>query len=151
MPLAESVSSYRVTEEAPTTMFERVGGQRFFDDLVARFYRHVEDDPVLRPLYPDELDEPRRHLGAFLAQYWGGPPAYSEERGHPRLRQRHLRFSIGHRERDAWFAAMSAAIDELDLEPDDQAELLAYFDQAATFLINESDATGPRLGMRPTQ
>jgi hemoglobin len=130
-------------------MYERVGGQPFFDRLVERFYALVEDDPVLRPLYPQELAEPRRHLAGFLAQYWGGPPTYSEERGHPRLRQRHLRFSIGPAERDAWFAAMGAAVREEDLAPADEEEMLAYFDQAATFLINESDASGPRLGMRP--
>jgi hemoglobin len=131
------------------SMVERVGGQPWFDDLVDRFYARVDTDPILRPLYPDDLVEPKRHLAGFLAQYWGGPPRYSEERGHPRLRQRHLPFSIGRRERDAWFAAMDAAVREGDLPADDEAEMLAYFDQTATFLINESEDGALRLGMRP--
>jgi hemoglobin len=136
-----------VTE--PATLYERVGGQPWFDALVERFYRRVETDPVLRPLYPDDLTEPRRHLAAFLAQYWGGPPAYSDERGHPRLRQRHFPFDIGEPERDAWFTAMRASVLEAGLAPDDEAEVLDYFDKAATFLINRSDASGPSLGLRP--
>jgi hemoglobin len=130
-------------------MFERVGGQPWFDALVDRFYARVAGDPVLRPLYPDDLAEPKRHLAAFVAQYWGGPPTYSEERGHPRLRQRHLPFSIGHAERDAWFAAMQAAVREGGLASEDEAEMLDYFDKAATFLINQSEGGGVPLGMRP--
>jgi hemoglobin len=136
-----------VTE--PATLYERVGGQVWFDSLVERFYGRVEHDPVLRPLYPDDLAEARRHLAGFLAQYWGGPPAYSDERGHPRLRQRHFPFDIGVAERDAWFDAMRASVLEGELAPDDEAAVLDYFDQAATFLINRSDSSGPRLGLRP--
>ncbi|MDQ3810718.1 MAG: globin, partial [Chloroflexota bacterium] len=80
--------------QAPT-LFDRVGGQAFFDDLVGRFYAGVEHDPILRPLYPADLTGSRRHLAMFLGQYWGGPPAYSAERGHPRLRMRHAPFVIG--------------------------------------------------------
>ena len=68
---------------------------------------------LLRPLYPDDLSGPRRHLALFLQQYWGGPGTYSEERGHPRLRQRHVPFVISEAERDAWFTHMAAALDEV--------------------------------------
>lgn len=130
-------------------MYERVGGQPWFDALVDRFYERVEGDPVLRPMYPDDLEPGKRHLALFLAQYWGGPPTYSDERGHPRLRQRHFPFSVGVRERDAWYRAMRTAVLDGGLSTEDEAAMLDYFDKAATFMINQSDGTGPKLGLVP--
>lgn len=126
-----------MTEADNTTMFERVGGQAFFDALVERFYAGVEQDPVLRPLYPDDLGESKRHLALFLGQYWGGPADYSAERGHPRLRQRHFPFEIGTAERDAWYRHMAAAVRAAHLAPDDEDQMLTYFAMAATHLINQ--------------
>ena len=118
------------------TLYERVGGQPFFDALVERFYAGVESDPLLRRLYPADLTEPRRHLALFLAQYWGGPHTYSDERGHPRLRMRHFRFRIGQAERDAWLAHMRAAVERSPAAADDRNALRGYFELAATSLIN---------------
>jgi hemoglobin len=111
-------------------------GEQWFADLVDRFYDRVADDDVLRPLYPDDLAPPRAHLTGFLVQYWGGPTDYSDERGHPRLRQRHMPFSIGRRERDAWYEHMVASVREGGLAPEVEEQVLAYFDNAATHLIN---------------
>ncbi len=119
------------------SMYARVGGEAWFVALVERFYAGVAIDPVLRPLYPDDLSEARAHLAGFLVQYWGGPMTYSEQRGHPRLRMRHVRFAIGLAERDAWFGHMAAAVAAGGLEPDDEAAFLNYFDMAATSLINQ--------------
>jgi len=89
-------------------------------------------------MYPDDdLTEAKAHLTGFLIQYWGGPATYSEQRGHPRLRMRHAPFVIGPVERDAWYQAMSAAVRAGGLEPDDEATFLAYFDMAATAMINQ--------------
>ncbi len=118
------------------TLYERVGGDAFFISLVDRFYAGIEDEPVVRALYPDDLEAPRRHLALFLIQYWGGPRAYSEERGHPRLRMRHFPFPIGQRERDAWLRHMLAAVEKSPASPDDLEALSAYFETAATSLIN---------------
>ena len=93
------------------SVYEVVGGERFFVALVDRFYDGVEHDELLRPLYPDDLTDSRRYLAGFLAQYWGGPPDYSQERGHPRPRMRHLPFAIGEAERDAWLHHMLAALE----------------------------------------
>jgi hemoglobin len=121
-------------------LFEAVGGQPFFDELVGRFYRGVEADPVLRPLYPDDLTDSARHLALFLGQYWGGPTTYSDERGHPRLRMRHAPFVIGATERDAWLRHMAAALDSLvherDVHPAIEARMLDYFGMAADGMIN---------------
>jgi hemoglobin len=121
------------------SVHDLVGGD-FFVELVDRFYAGVAADLLLRPLYPDDLTDSKRHLALFLQQYWGGPGTYSEERGHPRLRQRHHPFVISEAERDAWLRHMAAALDSLaverGLDPAVEARLLDYFAQTADFLVN---------------
>lgn len=118
------------------TLFDEVGGQAFFDALVDRFYVHVEADAALRALYPDDLGPGKRALALFLGQYWGGPTTYSDEKGHPRLRMRHVGFRITGVEREAWLAAMTSAVREAGVEAEVEARLLEYFDMAATHMIN---------------
>ena len=118
-------------------MYEKVGGTPWFEALTARFYEAVADDPVLRPLYPDpDLEAARARLCGFLVQYWGGPDDYSAQRGHPRLRMRHVNFPIGAAEREAWFRHMSDAVRAAELEPADELEMLQYFANAAMHLTN---------------
>jgi hemoglobin len=124
--------------EPEQTAFERWGGQRFFTALIERFYAGVSTDPLLRPLYPPDLTESKAHLALFLAQYWGGPRTYSEQRGHPRLRMRHARFVIGEAQADAWLRHMTDAVHEAGLAPADQEDLLDYLSMAARSLINSS-------------
>jgi len=123
--------------DATLTVYDRVGGMPFFEHLVDRFYQGVAADPVLRPVYPErDLTGARHRLTLFLAQYWGGPRAYDEERGHPRLRMRHFPFAIGPAERDRWLVHMRAAIADL-APPTDVAEALdRYFDNAAEAMRN---------------
>ena len=118
-------------------MYEVVGGQAFFDALARRFYERVAADPVLRPLYPDDLEPGERHLALFLGQYWGGPTTYSDARGHPRLRMRHAPFRIGAAERDAWYDAMAASVRDAGLDAEIEGRLLAYFEMAAGHLVND--------------
>jgi hemoglobin len=118
------------------TLYQRVGGDAFFTDLVDRFYASVAEDPVLRPLYPTDLAPSRHWLTEFLIQYWGGPHRYDFTRGHPRLRMRHAPFAIGQAERDQWWTHMSAAVRESELSEEDEQALLSYFDMASTSLIN---------------
>jgi hemoglobin len=123
------------------TVYEAAGGQPFFDDLVAHFYRGVAADPVLRPLYPeDDLAPAARRLALFLGQYWGGPTTYSDERGHPRLRMRHMPFAVGEPERDAWLRhmrlALRAVAGERGVEPEVEARIAEYFSMAADAMVN---------------
>ena len=118
------------------TLYERVGGYQFFVELVERFYQSVEADLSLRRLYPEDLEPGKTHLAAFLAQYWGGPLRYSLERGHPRLRQRHMQFPIGQKERDAWVTHMVSALDSMEISVDDSTQMEDYFKRAATLMIN---------------
>lgn len=125
-------------------LFERVGGPEFFERLVDRFYAGVITDNVLWPLYPDQSDlEGAKHrLTLFLAQYWGGPTTYMDERGHPRLRMRHMPFRVGPLERDRWLVHMAVAVDEVCEGLVDgervKAELLGYFVPAAEHLRNDT-------------
>lgn len=125
---------------AGSTMYERVGGDAFFDRLTSRFYDAVRNDPVLRPLYPQDdegFESARRHLRDFLIQYWGGPETYNETRGAPRLRQRHFPFSIGPAERDAWLTHMTDAVRSAKLRPLDETQMIGYFNAAAASLTNQ--------------
>ena len=119
---------------------DAVGGAAFFGELVERFYDGVSGDLLLRPLYPEDLAESRRHLVLFLQQYWGGPTTYDQERGHPRLRQRHAPFVIGEPERDAWLQHMLAALDSVTGErgtpPDLVTPIRDHLVNAADFLVN---------------
>ncbi len=117
-------------------IYERVGGDEFFVELVERFYQFVESDRSLRPLYPENLEPGKAHLAAFLAQYWGGPVRYSLERGHPRLRQRHMSLPIGQKERDAWVTHMVAALDSMGISVDEATLMADYFKRTATFMMN---------------
>lgn len=120
------------------TVFQAAGGMAFFERLVDAFYVRVEADPVVLSLYPDpgDLGPARERFTLFLAQYWGGPTTYSDERGHPRLRMRHNPFAIATRQRDHWLAAMVGALDELAPPPELRERFDAYFVMAADSMIN---------------
>jgi hemoglobin len=123
---------------ADGSVYEVVGGQPFFDALCRAFYARVATDEVLRPLYPDDMAEAEQALGAFLAQYFGGPPAYSAVKGHPRLRMRHAHLQIGLVERDAWYADMAAALAEVGSAIPDpvRGAIMEYFARSADWMMN---------------
>jgi len=128
---------------APVSFYDAIGGAPTFRRLVAHFYAGVARDPVLRPLYPDaDLGPAETHLRMFLEQYWGGPRTYSDQRGHPRLRMRHVPFVIGARERDAWLHHMRAAVDSLDLPAAADRTLWTYLANAAHSMVNSLDDGG---------
>jgi len=85
-------------------------GSDFFVELVESFYDGVQDDDLLRAMYPADLAGAKARLAMFLVQYWGGPATYSENRGHPRLRMRHMPFKLDEAARDAWLRHMLAAL-----------------------------------------
>ena len=131
------------------SFYAKVGGMPFFIDLVEVFYVGVESDDILRPMYPEgDLGDARRHLALFLAQYWGGPTTYDQERGHPRLRMRHAVFVIDTHARDRWVTHMRAALDQRSLAPELDTELWTYLESVARALINtiEQSPTQRPLG-----
>ena len=122
---------------SPDQFYAEVGGSATFTKIVARFYEQVAEDPVLRPLYPEQdLGPAEQRLRMFLEQYWGGPRSYSDQRGHPRLRMRHAPFRIGPIERDAWLRCMRVAVDEAGLDEPHRAQLWQYLEMAAASMVN---------------
>ncbi|GAA1072265.1 globin [Pseudonocardia alni] len=122
---------------APQNFYAEVGGAPVFHRIVHRFYEEVARDEVLRPLYPEEdLGPAEDRLRMFLEQYWGGPRTYSDQRGHPRLRMRHVPFTIGPIERDAWLRCMRIAVDEENLSPEHREQLWNYLQYAAASMQN---------------
>lgn len=133
------------------SFYDEVGGAETFTRLVARFYEGVAQDAPLRALYPEaDLGPAERRLRMFLEQYFGGPKVYSEERGHPRLRMRHVPYAVTLDMRDRWLRHMTDALESLDL-PEAHAEAMReYFVRAADMLVNtheshahESHTDGP--------
>ncbi|MFI7240654.1 globin [Streptomyces qinglanensis] len=122
------------------TFYEQVGGEETFRRLVHRFYQGVAEDPLLRPMYPEEdLGPAEERLALFLMQYWGGPRTYSDARGHPRLRMRHAPFTVNRAAHDAWLRHMRDAVDSLELPAPLETKLWDYLVYAAGSLINAAD------------
>ena len=119
-----------------SSVYERLGGMPYFVALVDRFYDGVETDSELRAMYPDDLEPGKQALAFFLGQYWGGPTTYSDTRGHPRLRMRHVNFSIGETEREAWLQHMTKALKDEPVGADIEQQMLDYFSMAAQHMIN---------------
>jgi hemoglobin len=127
-------------ERDTTNYYELFGGEAFFSDLVSQFYAHVATNEILRPMYPDEDMAGAAHrLQTFLAQYWGGPNTYQEERGHPRLRMRHAGFHINPAAKDAWLDCMKLAVDGMDMDSESKAKLWRYLEGAALHMVNALD------------
>jgi hemoglobin len=119
------------------TVYEMVGGMETFKKLADAFYTRVEADDFLFPMFgARSMAKAREHLALFLAQFFGGPTQYSDKRGHPRLKMRHIPFKIGQAERDAWLGHMLAALDEVGIQEPALTPMRRYLDQTATFLIN---------------
>ena len=119
-----------------TQVFEAVGGEAAFFELVEQFYVCVQQDAALRALYPEDLEPGKRALALFLAQRFGGPGTYSQERGHPRLRMRHAPYAIDASMRDAWMRCMRTAVQAVPALAAVEPTMLAYFEDAATHMIN---------------
>ncbi|MEO7447957.1 MAG: globin [Humibacillus sp.] len=123
------------------TYYDDFGGHEVFVRLVHEFYRGVAQDETLRALYPeDDLGPAEERLRMFLEQYWGGPTTYSEQRGHPRLRMRHLPYAVTPDMRDRWLLHMMTAVDSLALDVEQDDRLRDYLTRAAYSLVNSGEA-----------
>ena len=124
------------------TFYDEIGGMPVIERIVARFYAGVATDDVLGPMYPTEDladGSAARRLTLFLAQYWGGPNVYSQERGHPRLRMRHVPFAVTPTAREHWLRHFRAGLDEAALTPEQDAKFWGYVTYAAEFMLNAED------------
>src|SRR5699024_3635585 len=122
-----------------TSFYDQVGGAETFHKLAAEFYRQVAQDPEFRAMYPEEdLGPAEERLRLFLIQYWGGPTDYSQLRGHPRLRARHIPFHIDSKARETWVTYMGNALDTLGFAPLHYDPMRDYFRRAARARQNQA-------------
>ena len=112
-------------------------GEEGFSRLIAAFYRQVPGDPILGPMYPpDDFAGAEERLRDFLVGRFGGPPRYVEQRGHPRLRMRHMPFAVNAAARERWLELMTRALDEAKFPPPADAMLREFFAAVSEMLIN---------------
>ena len=122
-----------------TSFYDQVGGEPTFRKLTAEFYKQVDADPDFKAMYPEEdLGPAEERLRLFLIQYWGGPTDYSQLRGHPRLRARHMPFHIDAQARETWLKFMRNAMDTLELSPLHDDTMWDYFQRAARAMQNQA-------------
>ena len=129
----------------PHDVAARVGGPEAFVALVDDFYRRVEQDDLLRPMYPDELEPGKTHLAQFLAQYFGAGDVYSSHRGHPRLRMRHAEFPVTPEAAARWATLMTEAIEAQDFDEAAEQALLDYVARATPQMVNTFPGAGEEL------
>lgn len=113
-----------------------IGGEETIRKIVETFYPKVQADPLLAPLFPEDIRPVMEKQFMFLSQFFGGPPLYTEKYGHPMMRARHLPFEITREKADAWLDCMRRALAEIGLEPELQQMLLQRLSGPAYHFVN---------------
>jgi hemoglobin len=129
-----------MSEEEKSNLYALIGGAEKLREMVDRFYDLMELEPEfsgIRVLHPTPIDSSRDKLFWFLSGWMGGPDLYIEQFGHPRLRARHLPFSIGVSERDQWLRCMAWAMQDVGIEEGLQQHLMTSFYQTADWMRNK--------------
>jgi len=130
----------------PQSFYDAVGGEPTFRQIARRFYEVVEQDELMRPLYPEELEPAEERMRLFLIQQWGGPTHYTTLRGPAKLGARHLRFKIARPHRDAWLRAMRTALDEAPLTPEQREQMWFALENLAWNMTTHASPSKPRNG-----
>ncbi|GGA74099.1 globin domain-containing protein [Ornithinibacillus halotolerans] len=118
------------------TIYEAIGGFETIDRLVTAFYKRVSKHPKLIPIFPEDLTETARKQRLFLTQFFGGPSLFTEERGHPMMRRRHLPFEITPSRKDAWLECMEAALEEAKIEEPYKTVMFEKLTMTANHMMN---------------
>lgn len=121
------------------TIFESIGGFDPIDRIVDALYKRVEQHPDLIPIFPEDLTETARKQQLFLTQFFGGPSLYTEDRGHPMLRRRHLPFEITPTRRDAWLECMKEALIEAKINEPYRDIIYKRLEMTAGHMMNTVD------------
>ena len=138
--------------DVETSMFERIGGAVTIDRLVEIFYEKMDALPEaqeIRAMHQADLGSTKNLLKRYLCEWMGGPKLYSAEKGHPRLRQRHLGFRIGERERDAWLLCMSGALEETVADMKARQEIYGLLAKLADWMRNQAENPHDAGSSRP--
>lgn len=118
------------------SVYDAIGGSETIDRLVTAFYKRVGKHELLIPIFPEDLTETARKQRLFLTQFFGGPRSYTEERGHPMMRRRHLPFPITPNRRDAWLSCMEAALEETEIEEPYRTAIFEKLTMTAHHMMN---------------
>jgi len=127
--------------EVTISMFSRIGGAIVIDRLVEAFYARMDTLPearAIRSMHEPDLGPTKQVLKRYLSEWTGGPKLYSVEKGHPRLRQRHMGFPIGEAERDAWLLCMRGALEESVTDAGAREEIYAALTKLADWMRNQA-------------
>lgn len=125
------------------TLYDQIGGAKTIRAIVETFYPKVQAHPLLAPLFPEDLRPVMERQYWFLTQYFGGPPLYTEKRGHPMLRARHLPFPITQERAQAWLQCMNEALDEVGIQGLVREQIWSRLVLTAHHMINQPDAKDP--------
>ena len=134
------------------SMFERIGGAFTIDRLVEGFYRRMDVLPEakgIRAMHAADLEPTKNVLKRYLCEWMGGPKLYSAEKGHPRLRQRHMGFKIGELERDAWLLCMKGTLEESVAEVEARQEIYGLLAKLADWMRNQAGNPHDTGSQRP--
>ena len=130
-----------MADSQETSLYEAVGGEETFARLAKRFYDQVKVDDILGPMYPDDdWEGAENRLKWFLAQYWGGPRDYQNNRGNPMLRRRHFPFEIDPPAAERWLKLMGNSLAEIDsgtINDAQRAAIWNHMERVAYMVINK--------------
>lgn len=101
------------------------------------FYEGIEQDELLRPMYPKDLAPAEERFALFLIQVFGGPTTYSDQRGHPRLRMRHFPYVIDQTARDHWMQHITNAMAQIEMPELTRVQIMSYFQRASLHMMNQ--------------
>ena len=119
-----------------TTIYQQIGEEQI-RKLAKVFYEGIEDDKLLRPMYPKDLVPAEERFALFLIQFFGGPTTYSDQRGHPRLRMRHFPYTIDLNAREQWMKHITVAMEQIEVDDFTREQMMQYFHRASLHMINE--------------
>lgn len=121
------------------SLYEAIGGASTIEKLIPVMYKYIGAHPDLLPIFPDDLDESARKQHLFFTQFLGGPAIYTEERGHPMLRRRHLPFEITPTRRDAWLSCVKRALDEVEVIEPYRTIIFKRLSMTAEHMMNSTE------------
>lgn len=121
------------------SLYEAIGGAPAVRELVERFYPKVLADPLLSPIFPEDIRPVMEKQYLFLTQFFGGPPLYSEQYGHPMMRARHLPFPVTPKRAEAWLGCMARALAETEIPEPLQKAVLERLSGPASHFVNSED------------
>ncbi|SDE01653.1 hemoglobin [Paenibacillus sp. UNCCL117] len=124
------------SQEQEKTFYELLGGAEGIRRIVESFYPKVQAHPLLGPLFPEDITPVMEKQYMFLSQFFGGPPLFSEQHGHPMMRARHLPFPITEERAKAWLGCMAQALEEVGLDRRLQQAALERLKGPAYHFIN---------------